>query len=109
MSKKLTWFYRIGTWTAVLFIALNISTKTLIWSSASLIESPKESTEGNIHFINIFPSTSWVRHKYTTELKQRMFNQADYLLTPAFLLIFIMLTIKLINVQRLFEETGAKK
>jgi len=103
--KKLTLFYRIAIGVALIFLVLSVFTKVIIWTAASVDRPP---TDGNIKAESraiFFPRTSRKMYKYTaTELRQTLFNQADQLFTPAFLLFFIILIVKLIKTPNLFQE-----
>lgn len=101
MSKKLSRFYRISIRIVLILLLINILVKAIIWSSA-FKKFPTESSKQYAVIINAYPNG--LTHRYTTELRKNIFNKADYLLTAAFITLFVVLTIKLIKVPEIFKE-----
>ncbi|MCQ9208497.1 MAG: hypothetical protein NG712_03875 [Omnitrophica bacterium] len=102
MSKKLNRFYRISIWTISILIAGNILVKAVIWFSSSKESKP------DYHYpmyIRKHIGELESNRRFTTRSKQKLFNKIDYLLMPAFTIFFIVVTVKLINRPKIFEES----
>lgn len=103
MDKKIKLFYRISTWVIAIFISTNILVKAIIWFSSLEQPRPKDNIHDVVRFFKC-PGTKYVR--YTTEHKYKLFNKVDYLLTPPFVILFVVLAVKLAKTPGIFEEKG---
>ncbi len=101
MGKKLSLFYRLAIWMIAICLSSHILVKTIIWSSASVTNLPYNKTPS---LIAAFESTPWVRYKYATKQKEKFFKATDYLLPPAFSMLFILIAVKLVKTPNVFEE-----
>lgn len=97
MKKKFAWLYRLLIWIAVILIGFHILVKAIVWPAALL-----KKKDGYCYSIQIRKHFNHVR--YTTENGQKLFNAVDYLLTPAFITIFLIVTIKLSKKAELLVE-----
>jgi len=105
MDRRLKLFYRISIWMILILLLSNAVVKTTIWFSSL----PKaEQKDKIIHAIYLFKSTARRRYRYTTELKQKVFNKVDYLLTPAFIMLFALIAVKLVKTPEIFQEQEKK-
>ena len=98
MDKKLKVFYRISIWIILILISTNILIKAVIWSSAS------KTIKKDKYESRIFLRKHIYIEKFTTKGKQGLFNKVDYLLAPAFTLLFVIITVKLIKIPGIFEK-----
>lgn len=97
MDKKLNRFYRIAIWIILILISTNILVKAIIWLPALKVEKDD-------YPYRIFILKDAYIERFTTEGKQKLFNKVDYLLTPAFTILFVVIAVKLIKTPGIFEE-----
>lgn len=101
MDKRLKWFYRISIWLFAMLILSNILVKLIIWPFA-LRERKDE------HQCPIMMHQKDHDIRYTTKIKEKLFNlfnnKIDYLFTPAFIMIFAVIAVKLVKTPEIFEE-----
>ncbi|MBN2097512.1 MAG: hypothetical protein JW714_03420 [Candidatus Omnitrophica bacterium] len=97
---KLKLFYRITVTIALLLILTHSAVKASIWFVA-----PQERHD-EIHKYAIGIRKNAPGERYTTESRQKLFNAVNYLLAPAFTLLFTVLAVKLIKTEGIFELEG---
>lgn len=98
MDKKLKWFYRLAILMISVCILSNILVKAVIWLPA--LKEP----QGEYREIIIRKFTMHRKCRFTTEIKQKLFNKVDYLLTPAFTIFFVVIAVKLVKTAEIFTE-----
>jgi hypothetical protein len=99
MSNRLSWFYRISLGTVAAIILTYILVKIIIWIPA-LADG-----EGDQRFvIKLYKHAHYIYNRHTTEFKGRIFNAVDYLFRPAVVMLFVVITVRLINTKKLLEE-----
>lgn len=101
MHKRLKLFYRLSTVAVLLLILCYLLVKPVIWFS-SLPDGKQHGEE--IYPITVFYSTNYVKYSYTTVQKQRWFKQVDQLLTPAVILLFVNIAVRLVKIPEIFKE-----
>ena len=106
LTNKLKWFYRISIWLFLTLISCSVLVKTIIWYPSSLRPDREKKV---VYPIGIFKGTPRARNKYTTQLKRKLFNTADNLLTPAFILLFASIAVRLIKTPQIFEDKKWQK
>ncbi len=86
-----------------MFLLINAATKIFIWQASS---KEVNETKAITYPVIMFKSTARETLKYTTRFRQKTFYAIDRLLTPAFLMAFIMLAVRLINTPGIFKENA---
>lgn len=104
MAKKLKWFYRISICLISIFILSNIIVKSIVWPAAY------NTIEGD-HRYRIYLRRHIPEPRFTTRIRQKLFLQVDYLLPPAFGMLFTLIALKLITTPGILEvkEQTAQK
>ncbi|MFC1632131.1 hypothetical protein ACFL2I_06225 [Candidatus Omnitrophota bacterium] len=92
--------YRLGIYLSLALISINILVKMYVWHGAF----PYVISAGQDFPIKVFKDGNYV--KFTFKPKQQIFDKIDYLLAPAFILPFALLTVKLIKSRDPFEEVA---
>ena len=99
MSKRLTWFYRISLWAIAIAVLTYILVKIIIW-----VPALKDADGDQRFIIKVYRHPSYDYNRYTTEVKQKVFDAVDYLFRPAMVMLFIIIIVRLINTEKLLKE-----
>jgi tellurite resistance protein TehA-like permease len=96
-------FYLITVCFITTLILFTLLAKTVIWVTAK--NSKENDYKYPIHirkYAHLYYKVG--NSKYTTVLKQKLYNKVDYLLTPAFTMSFVVIATKLIRMPDVFGE-----
>lgn len=97
MEKKLKVFYSLSKLMIITFISAFILVKLTIWPFA-LTCRPEE------RYLPIRIVKHNANEKHVTKFIHYLFNRVDYLLTPAFIMLFAIIAVKLVTTPNLFEQ-----
>ncbi|MFC1699796.1 hypothetical protein ACFL1I_07585 [Candidatus Omnitrophota bacterium] len=89
--------YRFGIYLPLVFISIYVLVKMSVWHGASADPIKPD---------QYFPIKQGDFFKFTSKIGQQMHNTVDYLLAPAIILPFALLTVKLIKSRDPFEEVA---
>lgn len=97
------WFYRLATFLVITLVLTTISVKAVIWLGA--LSTPKEEENIKLSYpIFIFKDMAREKAKYTSAARQKLFNSINHLLSPALIISFVMVAVKLTRAPDIFEE-----
>jgi hypothetical protein len=100
---RMSRLYQITIWFIATLFLFTLLVKTVIWVTAR--NSKENDYKYPIHirkYAHLYYKVG--NSKYTTVLKQKLYNKVDYLLTPAFTMLFVVIAIKLARMPDIFLE-----
>lgn len=103
MEKKLIWLYRISLAVAIVLILFTIFVKVFVWTTA-LKKDSEMNDEHRRTVIRINPYKDMYNFRRTTEFRAKLFKNVEYLIRPAMMILFVILTVRLIKAPDIFEH-----